>query len=196
MCYIKNETFFCMKFPLIQSLALAALVSLLCQCSTIADDCAAIAARDRIIQAEEKGDYYVGRRYYVPNTRFWGYIRKPAQPWTSAKLVMMDEANVLNPDRGMEDPHPQAVFGKDNNYEYVITGRYTGEPSYDPNSNMVLPVFKPSSFSLRSTDPGFLFTPSENYDPSVVNLFPELTPTPADFRRARVAPVNFDKSSR
>ncbi len=182
---------FFMKFPLIQLLVITPLVGILCQCSTIADDCAAIAARDRIIQTEEKGDYYVGRRYYVPNTRFWGYIRRPSQPWSSAKLVMMDESAVLNPDRGAEPPHPKAVFGKDNNYEYVIKGRYVGEPCYDPNSNMVLPVFKASSFTLRDTDPGFLFTPSENYDPSLVNLFPELTPTAADFRRARVAPVNF-----
>ncbi len=29
------------------------------------------------IAAEPTGDYYIGRRYYKPDYKFWGYVRKP-----------------------------------------------------------------------------------------------------------------------
>src|SRR5947208_4967297 len=32
------------------------------------------------IAAEPTGDYYIGRRYYKPDYKFWGYVRKPGQP--------------------------------------------------------------------------------------------------------------------
>ena len=28
------------------------------------------------IAAEPTGDYYIGRRYYKPDYKFWGYVRK------------------------------------------------------------------------------------------------------------------------
>ena len=34
------------------------------------------------IQAEPPGDYFIGRRYYKPDYNFWGYVRRPGQPWT------------------------------------------------------------------------------------------------------------------
>ena len=36
------------------------------------------------IAVEPPGDYYIGRRYYKPNYKFWGYVRRPGQPWTTA----------------------------------------------------------------------------------------------------------------
>ena len=51
------------------------------------------------IAAEPTGDYYVGRRYFKPDFKFWGYIRRPNQPWSTAQLVMLNEKQKLAPDR-------------------------------------------------------------------------------------------------
>ena len=37
---------------------------------------ARLAAFQRI-QAEPPGNYFIGRRYYIQNFHFWGYIRRP-----------------------------------------------------------------------------------------------------------------------
>ncbi len=61
---------------MIKRLFIAALTVLsLTQCSSLRSDCRAIAEREADIARETPGDYYVGRRYYLPNTRFWGYVR-------------------------------------------------------------------------------------------------------------------------
>src|SRR6184192_3512839 len=51
------------------------------------------------IAAEPAGDYFIGRRYVKPNFKFWGYVRRPGQPWSSAQLVMLNENQKLAPDR-------------------------------------------------------------------------------------------------
>ena len=51
------------------------------------------------IAVETPGDYYIGRRYYKPDFKFWGYVRRPGQPWTTAQLVMLNEKQKLAPDR-------------------------------------------------------------------------------------------------
>src|SRR5919201_4380295 len=51
------------------------------------------------IAAEPTGDYYIGRRYYKPDYKFWGYVRKPGQPWSTAEMVMLNEKEKLAPDR-------------------------------------------------------------------------------------------------
>ncbi len=43
------------------------------------------------IAAETPGDYYIGRRYFKPDFKFWGYVRKPGQPWSTSQLVMLNE---------------------------------------------------------------------------------------------------------
>ena len=40
------------------------------------------------IQAEPPGNYFIGRRYFKPEFHFWGYVRRPGQPWTTAQLVV------------------------------------------------------------------------------------------------------------
>lgn len=154
---------------------------LFCQCQTISleDDCRAIAAREAEIAAEPAGDYFIGRRYYIPITRFWGYLRKPGESWRNAKLVMMDESRVHTPDRGMEPPAPNAIYGTDQNVEYIIRGEYTGKKAYDPSTNQVLPMFRATSYEVRNTKPGFLFKPSEKYDTDFVTLMPGIMPSPS-----------------
>ena len=59
---------------------------------------AARVARQQAILTEETGDYYIGRRYHVEPTRYWGYLRRPRSGWETAKLVMMNESIKPVPD--------------------------------------------------------------------------------------------------
>ncbi len=163
-------------FPLRLLLCLP-LTVLLVQCNPLVSDCEAIALRNQEIYKEAPGDYFIGRRYFVPTTRFWGYIRRPQQEWKQAKLVMMDESLTLNPDRGPEKPLAGATYGKDDNAEYIIRGSFLAHKTYDPNSNQVLPTFRASSFTLSKKDGGFLFKPSEERRSDSVSLQPAITPS-------------------
>ncbi|NNE93787.1 MAG: hypothetical protein HKN23_19220 [Verrucomicrobiales bacterium] len=126
--------------------------------------------------AEPRGDYWIGRRWFTEGTRFWGYLRRPGQPWSSSKLVLMNESVTRIPDRVPEDPTSGPRHGFDHNYEYRISGSFTGDEGYDPNSNLVLPEFRPTKFELVSSKPGFLFQPGERYNPK--RLPPKIPPVP------------------
>jgi hypothetical protein len=108
----------------------------------------AMAAR---IQAEPPGNYFIGRRYFRPNYHFWGYVRRPGQPWSTAQLVMLNENQKLAPDR------EQINFGYDNNYEYKLYGYFTGDNVYEPASNGVYPEFVLQGYELISTNPVPIF---------------------------------------
>jgi hypothetical protein len=103
------------------------------------------------IASEPPGDYYIGRRYFKPDYKFWGYVRRPGQPWSTAVLVMLNEKQKLAPDR------EQMHFGFDNNYEYKLTGNFSGEKVYEPASNGVYPEFVVKNFELISTNPPPIF---------------------------------------
>lgn len=149
---------------LLLSLLGAALLPALTQCNTLEKDIAGINARNAEIAREPKGNYFVGRRYHVPATRFWGYLRQPGQTWRTAQLVIMDESACRTPDRLPEyTGNPRYAY--DNNYEYRVYGKYTGKYGYEPNSNLRLPIFKPTRFEVANTTPGWLFKPSENMIP-------------------------------
>jgi hypothetical protein len=109
------------------------------------------AAAAQSIASEPEGDYFVGRRYYKPDFKFWGYVRRPRQPWSTAQLVMLNEKQKLAPDR-------QALsFGSDNNYEYKLYGSFSGERVYEPASNTIYPEFVLKSYELISTTPPPIF---------------------------------------
>ena len=122
------------------------------------------------IASEPKGNFYIGRRYFVNKTRFWGYLRKPGQSWDSSKLVMMNESKITVPDRLPESAPKGKNYNFDQNYEYRITGSYTGRKAYDPNTNLFLPEFKPTSFKLIDSDPGWIFSSNDYYDPMRITL--------------------------
>jgi hypothetical protein len=103
------------------------------------------------IAAEQPGDYYIGRRYFKPDFKFWGYIRKPGQPWSTSQLVMLNEKQKLAPDRAA------LKFGSDNNYEYKLTGYFSGDKVYEPASNRLYPEFVVKSFDVISTNPPPIF---------------------------------------
>ena len=123
----------------------------------------AVKARNAKIATEAPGNYYIGRRWWVDGTRFWGYVRKPGQPWIKAKLVIMDENGKHQPDRIAAEGAGRR-HGFDHNSEYRLYGSFTGKTAYDPNSDFFLPIFKLTDYELISSNPGFLFYPGEYYD--------------------------------
>lgn len=134
----------------------------------------AVKSRNAMIANEPTGNYYIGRRWWTDGTRFWGYIRKPRQPWSAARLVIMNESIIKQPDRIPETGVGQ-THGYDHNYEYRIWGSFTGATIYDPNSNFRIPEFRLSRYELITQNPGFLFWPGESYSPR--RLPPKHPPT-------------------
>ena len=110
------------------------------------------------IKSEPAGAYYVGRRYYKSDYKFWGFVRASGQPWSSAKLVMMNENQKLAPDRYT------GKIGSDNNVEYKLRGHFTGEKVYEPASNGFYPEFVLQDAEVRSLTPAPIYR-----DPSAVN---------------------------
>ena len=103
---------------------------------------------------------YTGRRWFVripgATCYFWGYVKKPRQEWSAARLVILDErAGIPAPDR-MAPAGQSPVIGSDHNVEYLIQGAFTGRYAYDPNSDLVLPVFAARKFTILSKNPGLL----------------------------------------
>jgi hypothetical protein len=103
------------------------------------------------IATEPPGDYYIGRRYFKPDFKFWGYVRKPGQLWSTSQLVMLNEKLKLAPDR------QQVNFGSDNNYEYKLYGHFSGDRVYEPASNTVYPEFVLKGYEVISTNPPPIF---------------------------------------
>lgn len=127
--------------------------------------------RQASIASEPTGNFYYGRRYYVEKTRFWGYLREPRQSAEKSKLVIFKENLKKNPDRLPEDGPDDARYGFDNNYEYRIYGRYTGEKAYEPNSNQILPVFSLTDYEVVNRQPGWLFSPKDHFHPQRFTLW-------------------------
>ena len=125
--------------------------------------------RQTRIAVEPLRDYWIGRRWWTRGTRFWGYVRRPRQQWSEAKLVMMYEGFKHTPDRLAEEAVSGQAHGFDHNYEYRMYGNFSsGDPIYDPNSDLILPEFMLRDYELISTNPGFLFRPDERYLPSAL----------------------------
>jgi hypothetical protein len=103
------------------------------------------------IAAEPAGNYFIGRRYFKPDFKFWGYVRRPQQPWSTAVLVMLNEKQKLAPDRA------ELRFGADNNYEYKLYGNFSGDRVYEPASNTIYPEFVLKNYELISTNPPPIF---------------------------------------
>lgn len=103
------------------------------------------------IQSEPPGDYFIGRRYFKPVYKFWGYVRRPGQPWSTSQMVMLNEKQKLAPDRAANS------FGSDNNYEYKLYGEFSGDKVYEPASNGIYPEFVLKNYELLSTSPAPIF---------------------------------------
>jgi hypothetical protein len=116
-------------------------------------------ALNQSIANEPTGDYFIGRRFFRRNYFFWGYIRQPRQPWSSAKLVMLNEQKMLAPDRNANRS------GGDNNYEYRLQGYFSGQTVYEPASNSFYPEFVLTGYKLLSNQPSQIFRDPKAMDP-------------------------------
>lgn len=117
------------------------------------------AAMTGAIKAEPPGDYFIGRRYYKVDYKFWGWVRKPGQAWSTAKMVMLNEHGKLAPDRAA------GKLGMDNNHEYKLYGYFSGETVYEPASNGFYPEFVLRDYALTSATPANIFKAIGATDP-------------------------------
>ncbi len=127
---------------------------------------AALLAQRNAVYSEPAGDYFIGRRYYNPNYKFWGYIRRPGQPWSAAQLVMLNEKQKLAPDR------EENQVGADNNCQYRVYGQFTGDTVYEPVSNHVYPEFLLTGYTLTDRNPPSIFAPGASL-PSTAIMKPD-----------------------
>lgn len=111
------------------------------------------------IKGEVAGDYFIGRRCYKVDYKFWGWVRKPGQPWSAAKMVMLNEHQKLAPDRA------GGKLGTDNNYEYKLFGFFSGETVYEPASNGFYPEFVLKGSELISATPANIYKVTGATDP-------------------------------
>jgi len=111
------------------------------------------------IKAERPGSYFIGRRYYKVDYKFWGWVRKPGQAWSTAQMVMLNENGKLAPDREL------GKIGSDNNYEYKLIGDFSGQRVYEPASNGFYPEFVLKGYELRSVSPGNIYRAAGATDP-------------------------------
>lgn len=140
------------KFSTLKGFILLVSLSLLGGCETMPQGIQqARVAMSQRIQTEPPGNYFVGRRYYKRDFKFWGYVRRPGEGWNTAVLVMLNENKKLAPDR------EQVNFGYDNGYEYRLYGKFSGDKVYEPASNGVYPEFVLDGYQLVSTNPPPIF---------------------------------------
>lgn len=151
--------------------ALVVLLSLIgCESSlgpSAATNTAARAGMLEEIKKEPPGAYFVGRRYYKTEYKFWGFVRASGQPWSTAKLVMFNENQKLAPDRS------GGKLGTDNNYEYKLQGYFSGDTVYEPASNGMYPEFVLKGYDLLSTTPPPIYR-----DMNATNPDRRVIPTP------------------
>jgi hypothetical protein len=131
-----------------------------CETPKMRKETEARTAMQSAIAAEAPGDYYIGRRFYKRDYKFWGFVRKPQQPWVTAQLVMLDENQKLAPDRAQNN------IGTDNNYEYKLFGDYSGQTVYEPASNSFYPEFTLKNYELLSVSPANIYKTPGATDPA------------------------------
>ena len=118
------------------------------------------AALSASIAAEPLGNYYIARRFYRRDYFFWGFVRKPRQPWSAAQLVMLNEQKCLAPDRAAN------AIGSDADTEYRLDGYFSGQTVYEPASNSFYPEFVLRKATVISTDPLPIFRDPHATDPN------------------------------
>jgi len=146
--------------PIRQFLLLLA-VAVLCSCETVDHDAPARAAMAAAIRAEQPGNYFIGRRMFKKDYKMWGWVREPGQPWKTSKLVMLNEQTRLAPDR------VRGALGDDNNHEYRLQGRFTGETIYEPASDRFYPEFQLAGFEVLNTQPPSIYLDKRQVDPEI-----------------------------
>lgn len=136
-------------------------------CETISsEEVARREAMNAAIRAEPPGNYFVARRMYKKDYKVWGWVRQPGQPWSTAKLVMLNEQRTLAPDR------QQNQIGADNNFEYRFNGYFSGQTVYEPASDGFYPEFVLTGYEIRSTNPPIIYVTPDQAKPEIRILAP------------------------
>ncbi|MDX2079487.1 MAG: hypothetical protein SFU53_01750 [Terrimicrobiaceae bacterium] len=156
------------KLTRLTLLATACAALFLAGCETVEPDYAERAAMNQAITAEQPGNYFVGRRMYKRDYKMWGWVREPGRPWSTAKLVMLNEQTRLAPDRA------GGKLGTDNNVEYKLLGGFSGGMVYEPASDTFYPEFVLTGYEVRSTNPPRIFQTKRQEDPAVRLLTPPI----------------------
>jgi hypothetical protein len=112
-------------------------------CQTVDSEAPARASMNAAIRAEAPGDYFIGRRMYKSDYKMWGWVREPGKSWTAGKL------------------------GGDNNYEYRLSGRFSGETVYEPASDRFYPEFVLTGYELLNTKPTGIYITNRQEDPDI-----------------------------
>ena len=113
------------------------------------------------ISGEKPGPYFIGRRFYKVDYKMWGWVRKPGEPWKDSQLVMFNEQKKLAPDREHNS------IGSDNNYEYRLTGYFSGQKIYEPASDSFYPEFVLTGATVISTNTPLIFPDKRWTDPAI-----------------------------
>jgi hypothetical protein len=145
----------------LRGIVVLALLAIMSSCETVDRDAPARAAMAAAIRTEEPGNYFVGRRMFKKDYKMWGWVRDPGQPWKTSRLVMMNEQIRLAPDR------VRGTLGDDNNHEYRLEGRFTGETVYEPASDRFYPEFELTGFELVSTQLLPIYEDKRQEDPEI-----------------------------
>ncbi|MGB8463342.1 MAG: hypothetical protein WCE49_00210 [Terrimicrobiaceae bacterium] len=148
--------------------ALVLSVFALAGCESIDTGAASRAAMNETIRKEPPGNYFVGRRMYKVDYKVWGWVREPGKPWSTAKLVMLNEQRVLAPDRARNK------IGSDNDSEYRLTGYFSGDTVYEPASNGFYPEFILLGAEVKSTNPPNIYQLERQKNPNARILQPPL----------------------
>jgi hypothetical protein len=143
------------------ALGMVLALGFLAGCETVpSGDQAARSGMLESIRNEPAGDYYIGRRYYKVDYKFWGWVRRPRESWTQAKLVMLNEQQKLAPDRDA------GKLGIDNNTEYKLSGRFSGDTVYEPASNGFYPEFVLTGIEVLDETPPPIYRVRAALDPA------------------------------
>ena len=113
------------------------------------------------VAKEPAGDYFVGRRFYKVDYKMWGWVKKPGEPWKNSRLVMFNEQKKLAPDRERKS------LGYDNDYEYRLSGYFSGQKVYEPASDSFYPEFVLTGATVTSTNAPLIFPDKRWTDPSI-----------------------------
>ena len=156
------------RLPVVLSAVAMAAALFLGGCETVDPDAPARAAMNAAIANEQPGNYFIGRRMYKKDYKMWGWVRQPGQPWKSAKLVMMNEQVKLAPDR------EAGKLGSDHNYEYKLSGEFSGQTVYEPASDSFYPEFILKGYEVKSVAPARIYGTKRQEDPAVRILMPPI----------------------
>jgi hypothetical protein len=74
---------------------------------------------------------------------------------------MFNEQRKLAPDRERNE------IGSDNNYEYKLTGYFSGDTDYEPASDGFYPEFILQGYEIRNVSPSNIYSTKRQNDPAV-----------------------------